>query len=173
MDIKKEPTGKDRGLEQLTNRFVPNKIRDEGFEVNSLRFLTRNGSPSHVSDFKFLDRALNYLECGAKYYVDVIAHARSADFTRDAIFYNVCLDVVAIRLLGKEEYRRIAAIVKYPLPSLYLPKSPPPPEGFLSQLEFGNLVEFSARITAGTPMFFEVSARGFKVLNDASLGGAR
>jgi len=86
MDTKTEPTGKDRGLEELTNRFIQNKIHDGGFEVNSLRFLTRNGSRSHVSDFNFLDPALNYLEWGAKYYIDVIAHARSADFSRDAIF---------------------------------------------------------------------------------------
>lgn len=176
MDIKEEPTGKNRGLEELTNRFYGNSLHDVKFAVNkSVRFLTMNGSASHVSDFKFLEPGLRYLERGSKYYVDVVARSfrRPGDFGLGARFLNVWLDLVAIRLVGAEEYQRIAAISKRKLPSLSLLKSPPPPVEFLRQLEFGNLVEFAARITAGTPMIFDVSSQGFNVLKNGNLGGSR
>jgi hypothetical protein len=176
MHTKEEPTGKDRGLTTLTSRFYGDNLLDSKFSVNnSVRFLTRKGSRSHPSDFRFLEKNLKYLEDGAKYYVEVVAHCFRDPETPSAsdIFMNVWLTLVAIRLLGAKEYQRIAVITKQELPSLLLLRDPPPSKEFLNQLEFGKLVEFPARITVGMPMIFEVATQEFKVLRDVSSGGLR
>src|SRR6266404_8859532 len=176
MHTKEEPTGKDRGLTTLTNRFYGDNLLDSKFSVNNaVRFLTRKGSRSHPSDFRFLEKNLRYLEEGAKYYVEVVARCfRDPEKPSEIhIFMNVWLNLVAIRLLGEKEYQRIAAITKDELPSLLLLKDPPPSKEFLDQLEFGKLVEFPARITVGMPMIFELAAEEFQVLRDASSGGSR
>ena len=104
---KKEPTGDDRGLIGLTSRFYGDNLLDIRFSVNAtVTFITRKGSRSHQTDFRFLERNHKYLEDGAKYYVEVIARCfRESD--RPSAFYahiNVWLDLVAIRLWGAREY---------------------------------------------------------------------
>jgi hypothetical protein len=176
MHTKEEPTGKDRGLTTLTGRFYGDNLLDSKFSVNnSVRFITRKGSRDHPADFRFLETNLRYLEAGAKYYIDVVAHCfrNPEDFWPSAMFLNVWLTLVAVRPLGSKEYQRIAAITKQELPSLLLLKDPPPSKEFLNQLEFGKLVEFPARITVGMPMIFELAAEEFQVLRDASSGGSR
>ena len=176
MHTKEEPTGKDRGLTTLTNRFYGDNLLDSKFSVNnSVRFLTRKGSRSHPSDFRFLEKNLKYLEDGSKYYVEVIARCfRESDKpSAFSSYVNVWLDLVAIRLSEAREYTRIATITKDKLPSLLLLKDPPPSKEFMGRLEFERLVEFPARITVGMPMIFEVPVGEFRVLRNASPGGSR
>jgi hypothetical protein len=176
MQIVKEPTGEDRGLSKLTSRFYGNSLLDAKFSVNnSIWFITRRGRGDDPADFRFLDRSLQYLEDGARYYVEVVARCfrDSKEPSPDAWFLNVWLTLVAIRPLGSNEYQRIAEISKRELPSLLLLKDPPPPKEFLDNLEFGKLVEFPARITVGMPMMFKVAINEWKILNDVNPGGSR
>jgi len=171
-----EPTGEDRGLITLTSRFYANNLLDSKFSVNnSVRFITRKGSRDHPADFRFLETNLRYLEAGAKYYIDVIAHCfrNPEDLSPSAMFLNVWLTLVAVRPMSSKEYQRIAEITKRELPSLLLLKSPPASEEFLDKLEFGKLLEFPTRITVGMPMIFDVSVDECKILNDVNPGGSR
>jgi hypothetical protein len=175
MDIEKEPTGEDRGLKELTNRFALNTLHDERFAVNEpVRFLANNGTVARNIAFKLFEPGVHYLERNSKHYVDLVARSFQYSYHwAPGCCLNVCLDLLAFRVADSREYQRIATIAKDRLPSLHLLKDPTPTGESLKHLEVGNVVEFSARVTAGNKMIFEVGTQGFRVLNDVSLGGAR